>query len=413
MFQPDKPTSFLILHFPFRIVLIKRSFFSLLRLGPAGSAGIQLAPPHQPLKLPVNSIWPFVTSSTSMSQPLVLVTGGSGFVGAHVIIALIATSSYRIRTTVRSLSRADEVRKQLLGGGASQEGVDGVEFTAADLTKDDGWEQAAEGCTYVHHVASPFPASTPKHEDDLIIPAREGTLRVLRAAKKAGTVKRVVVTSSVAAVAYGHDDLQRPFTEEDWSNDKSPKIPAYPKSKTLAERAAWDFIEKEGGDMELATVNPVGIFGPILGKNYATSIELVYRLMNGAMPGLPQLNFGIVDVRDVADLHLRAMTDPKAKGQRFIAIGEDSMWIEDIAKILRNRLGARAKKVPTRVLPNFLVKLVGYVDPTVKLVVPELGQKRNSSAEKAKRELGWKPRSNEEAVIASAESLEKFGMVKS
>lgn len=347
-----------------------------------------------------------------MSQPTVLVTGGSGFVGAHTVLALLQTSSYRVRTTVRSLSRADEVRKQLIEGGASQEAADSVEFVAADLNKDDGWEQAIEGCIYVHHVASPFPASAPKHEDELIKPAREGTLRVLKAAKKAGTVKRVIVTSSVAAVAYGNDDLNRPFTEEDWSNDKDPKIGAYQKSKTLAERAAWEYIEKEGGEMELTVVNPVGIFGPILAKDYATSIELIYRLMNGALPGAPQLSLGLVDVRDVADLHVRAMTDPKAKGQRFIAVAGDSLWVADIAKILKDRLGDRAKKVPTRTLPNFLLRLVGMVDPTVRLIVPELGKKRNSSNEKAKRELGWNPRNNEECIVSTAESLLKFGMVK-
>ena len=347
-----------------------------------------------------------------MSQPSVLVTGGSGFVGAHTVLALLQTSSYRVRTTVRSLSRADEIRKQLLEGGASQDGVDSVEFVAADLNKDDGWEQAVEGCTYVHHVASPFPASAPKHEDDLIKPAREGTLRVLRAAKKAGTVKRVVITSSVAAIAYGHDDLNRPFNEEDWSNDKDPKIGAYQKSKTLAERAAWDYIEKEGGEMELAVVNPGGIYGPLLGKDYATSIELIYRLMNGALPGCPQLALGLVDVRDVADLHVRAMTDPKAKGQRFIAVAGDSLWVQEISKMLKDKLGDRAKRVPTMVLPNFLLRLVGMVDPTVRMVVPELGKKKSSSNEKAKRELGWNPRNNEECVVSTAESLLKFGMVK-
>ena len=347
-----------------------------------------------------------------MAQPLVLVTGGSGFVGAHTILALLSTSNYRIRTTVRSLSRADEVRKQLLEGGASEDAANSVEFVAADLMKDDGWEQAVDNCTYVHHVASPFPPGAPKHEDDLIIPAREGTLRVLRAAKKARTVKRIVVTSSFAAIGYGHDEPNKTFTEEDWSNDKDPNITAYPKSKTLAERAAWDYIEKEGGDMELAVVNPVGIFGPVLSKGYATSLELFIRLMNGQLPGVPQLTFGLVDVRDVADLHVRAMTDPKAKGQRFIATAEDFMEVVAIAKTMKRKLGSRAKKVPTMTLPNFLLRLVGMVDPTVKLIVPELGRKSNASNEKAKRELGWNPRSNEELIVETVDSLEKFGLVK-
>ncbi|KAL9097863.1 MAG: hypothetical protein Q9165_000189 [Trypethelium subeluteriae] len=348
-----------------------------------------------------------------MSQPLVLVTGGSGFVGTHVLLALLQSSStYRLRSTLRSLTRADEVRKQLVGGGASESAAAAVEFVTADLLKDDGWDDAVKDCTYVHHVASPFPAAAPKHEDELIRPAREGTLRVLRAAKRAGTVKRVVVTSSVAAVAYGHDDIGRDFTEEDWSDDKDPSIAAYPKSKTLAERAAWEFVEKEGEGMELAVVNPVGIYGPLLGKDYATSIELVYRLMNGSIPGLPQLQLGVVDVRDVADLHVRCMTDPKAKGQRFIAVAENFVWSVEIAKILKNKLGERAKKVPTWVVPNFLVKLLGVFDPTVRMITPELGKSKNASNEKAKRDLGWKPRSNEECIVATAESLEKLGMVK-
>ncbi|KAI9655183.1 MAG: hypothetical protein M1821_005666 [Bathelium mastoideum] len=347
-----------------------------------------------------------------MSQPLVLVTGGSGFIGAYVILALLSTSRYRIRTTVRSLSRADDVRAQLLAGGASADDAQRVEVVAADLSRDDGWEQAVAGCAYVHHVASPFPPAAPKHEDELIGPAREGTLRVLRAAKQADSVKRVVVTSSVAAIAHGHGEVGRPFTEEDWSDDTSPDIGAYAKSKTLAERAAWEYIEKEGGEMELATVNPVAVYGPVLAKNYSTSIEAVYRLMNGQLPGVPQLKFGCVDVRDVADLHLRAMTDPKAKGQRYIAVAGDFIWMEQMAKILKEGLGERAKRVPTRVLPNFLLKLVGYVDPTVRMIVPDLGRDNNSTNEKAKSELGWNPRTNEEALVATAESLEKLGMVK-
>lgn len=226
---------------------------------------------------------------------LILVTGGSGFVGSHCILMGLQ-KGYRVRTTVRSLQRADEIRQMLVAGGASQEQADSVEVCAAELMKDDGWEAACEDCTYVLHVASPFPMSPPKHEDDLIVPAREGTLRVLKAAKAAKTVKRVVITSSVAAVAYGHADRgkDRPFTEKDWTAMENPArpVPPYQKSKTIAERAAWDWVEKEGGDLELATVNPGGIFGPILGKAYATSVEIVVRLMNGAIPGLPDLSFG-------------------------------------------------------------------------------------------------------------------------
>ncbi|KAI9703083.1 MAG: hypothetical protein M1820_005955 [Bogoriella megaspora] len=351
---------------------------------------------------------------TDESKPLVLVTGGSGFIGAHCLLALISTSSYRLRTTVRSLSKSDFVKSQLKVGGASDDSINAVEIVAANLDKDDGWEAAVAGCTYVHHVASPFPPKAPKHEDELVIPAREGTLRVLRAAKKAG-VRRVVITSSVAAVGYGHKEIFRTFTEEDWSITDGD-IPPYPKSKTLAERAAWDYIEKEGGDMELSVINPVGVFGPILGKEqYSSSIELVVRLMNGAMPGLPDIAFGVVDVRDVADLHLRAMTDPKAKGERFIAAagdGENAMSAAEMAKVLKERLGERAKHVPTRTVPNFLVRTLGFFDPTIKLIVGDLGKRRSSSNKKAKEVLGWEPRSREGSLVASAESLETFGMLK-
>lgn len=350
------------------------------------------------------------------TKELVLVTGGSGFVGSHCALLLLQRG-YRVRTTVRSLRRADEVRAMLQAGGASNEQANSVEFFPTDLMNDEGWPEACKDCTYVLHVASPFPPGAPKHEDDLIVPAREGTLRALKAAKGAGTVKRVVVTSSFAAVGYGHADRgkNRPFTEKDWTQLKQPvhPVPAYQKSKTIAERAAWDWIAENGGSMELAVVNPVGIFGPILaGKGYATSIELVVRFMNGQVPGIPQIAFGVVDVRDVADLHLRAMTDPKAKGERYIAVAGDFVWLQQIGIDLRERLGDKAKKVPTRVLPNFLMRIVGYFDKAVALITPELGKYKNASSQKAIDELGWQPRSAADAIVATAESLQKFGLIK-
>lgn len=350
----------------------------------------------------------------ALNNALVLVTGGSGFVGSHCMLRLLQ-QGYRVRTTVRSLSRAADVRQMLKVGGVADEQIAGVEFAAAELTKDEGWTEACKDCKYVLHVASPFPPSAPKHEDELIVPAREGTLRAVRAAKAAGTVERVVVTSSFAAVGYGHPDRgKKPFTEEDWTVLEHPAQPvsAYSKSKTIAERAAWDYIEKEGGDMELAVVNPVAIFGPILSKNYATSIELIARSMNGQLPGLPQIAFGIVDVRDVADLHVRCMVDPKAAGQRFLAVTGDFMEVQGIAVALKSRLGDKANKVPTRVLPNFLLRIAGYFDSTVAMIVPELGKFKNATNEKARSVLGWQPRSAEDAIVATAESLEQFGLLK-
>jgi nucleoside-diphosphate-sugar epimerase len=338
----------------------------------------------------------------------VLVTGGSGFVGSHCILQLLA-EGHTVRTTVRSKRREGDVRAMLAQGGADAH-TDRLSFFEADLERDDGWAEAAAGCEYVHHVASPFPAGLPKHEDELIIPAREGALRVLRAARTAGA-KRVVLTSSFAAIGYGHAPTGATLDETSWSDATSPTIAAYPKSKTLAERAAWDFVEKEGKGLELAVVNPVGIFGPALAKDTSTSILLVQRLMSGAMPGLPKLWFGVVDVRDVADLHLRAMRDPAAKGERFLAVSGDFMTVKEIAMALKARLGERARKVPTRELPSFLIRLAAMRDPALRAITPELGKKKNATGDKARRLLGWSPRAREEAVVATAESLERLGML--
>lgn len=338
----------------------------------------------------------------------VLVTGGSGFVGGHCILQLLA-AGHTVRTTVRSLAREAEVRMVLSSAGAAA--GDRLTFFAADLEKDAGWAEAAAGCDYVLHVASPFPSAPPKHEDELIIPAREGALRVMRAARDA-KVRRVVITSSFAAIGYGHPQRTKPFDETDWTVPDGDDTTAYAKSKTLAERAAWDFVAREGAGLELAAVNPVGIFGPVLGPDTSSSIIIVQRMMEGDLPGMPKLRFGLVDVRDVADLHLRAMTDPAAKGERFLAVAGDFIAMADIAAILKRRMGAAAAKVPTRQLPNWLVRLVGVFDPAVRLISPELGKTKNASNAKAKRVLGWSPRSNEDSIVATAQSLIDLGLLK-
>lgn len=335
----------------------------------------------------------------------ILVTGGSGFLGSHAILQLLA-AGHAVRTTVRNLKREADVRALLKEGGAER-----LSFFEANLERDTGWAEAVAGCDYVLHVASPFPQTVPKHEDELIVPAREGALRVLRAARDAG-VKRVVMTSSFAAIGYGHEEQSAPFNETNWTDLSGNDILPYVKSKTLAERAAWHFIDKEGGTLELSVVNPVGIFGPVLGPDYSTSILLVQRLMDGALPGCPRLYFGAVDVRDTADLHIRAMTHPAAKGERFLAVAGDFIPMSGIAKILKSRMGAAAKKVPTRELPNWLVRLAALRDKAVKQILPELGKVRNATNEKAKRLLDWKPRSNEEAIVATAESLVRLGLLK-
>lgn len=343
-----------------------------------------------------------------MSGELVLVTGGSGFLGAHCILELLK-AGYRVRTTVRSASRKADVLGMLKAGGA--EPGDDLSFAIADLMADPGWAASADGCDYVLHVASPFPPGVPKHEDDLIVPAREGALRVLRAARDAG-VKRVVLTSSFAAIGYGQPPAGgRPFTEENWT-DPSGRVSAYVKSKTLAERAAWDFIAAEGGSLELAVVNPVGIFGPVLGADHSTSTEFIRRLMDGAMPGLPRLSFGVVDVRDVADLHLRAMINPIARGERFLAVTGDFMTVRQMAETLKTRLGGAASRVSTRMLPDWLVRLVGLFSAEAAQIVPELGKAKNASSAKAVRMLGWAPRSRDDALAATGESLVRLGLLK-
>jgi nucleoside-diphosphate-sugar epimerase len=338
----------------------------------------------------------------------VLVTGGSGFIAGHCIIQLLA-AGHTVRATVRNLGRQSDVRGALEAGGV--ETGDRLSFAAADLEKDFGWREAANGCEYVLHVASPFPVRVPRHEDELIIPAREGALRVLRAARDGG-VKRVVLTSSFAAVGYGHPPQARPFDETDWTNLAGPDVGAYPKSKTIAERAAWDFIAQQGGTLELSVVNPVAVFGPVLSPDLSASIVITQRLMDGAMPGVPQISFGVVDVRDVADLHVRAMTHPAAKGERFLAVAGDFASAAEIAKVLRNRLGPAGRRVPTRQLPNWLVRLAALADPSIRQVVGELGKARNATGEKARRLLGWAPRSREEAIVATAESLLRLGLLK-
>jgi len=337
-----------------------------------------------------------------------LLTGGSGFVGSHCIVQLL-TAGYRVRTTVRSLKREAEVRAMLKVGGA--EPAEALSFAVADLMSDAGWAEAATGCQYVVHVASPFPPNLPKHEDELIVPAREGALRVLRASRDAG-VKRVVLTSSFAAIGYGHRPQDAPFNETSWTDVNAADVSAYAKSKTLAERAAWDFIAREGGHLELSVVNPVGVFGPVLGPDYATSILLVQRLMDG-FPGLPRISTGVVDVRDVVDLHISAMTHPAAKGERFLAIAGHFMSILEVAKILKNRMGELAKRVPTRQLPDWLLRTGALFDPAIKGILPELGRTKNATNAKAKRVPGWAPRSNEESIVATAESLVRLGLLKS
>ncbi len=331
---------------------------------------------------------------------LVLVTGGSGYIAGFCIAHLIR-EGWTVRTTVRTLARADEVRATI---AQLVDPADRLSFVAADLNADTGWAEAVAGCRYVLHVASPLPSTNPKSDDELVKPARDGALRVLAAAKAAG-VARVVMTASTAAVAYGRGGRSTPFTETDWSDETNRgDTSAYERSKTIAERAAWAWLKTDGGSLELVTINPGAVLGPVLGRDYSASIDIVKKLIDGSLPGLPRFGWPLVDVRDIADLHVRAMTHPAAAGQRFIAAGP-FFWMEDIARTLRERLPALARKVPSRRLPDWLIRLLAPFDPVVRERLFELGKERPVSADKAKTVLARQPRSNDEAIVATAESL--------
>ncbi|MFJ2740607.1 SDR family oxidoreductase [Streptomyces sp. NPDC087440] len=331
----------------------------------------------------------------------VLVTGGSGYIGSWCVLALL-DAGHSVRTTVRSLSREPEVRAMLQRGGAAPDAP--LRFVAADLTRDAGWPEALEGCDAVLHVASPTLTSVPRSDDEMIVPARDGVLRVLRAARDAG-VRRVVLTSASGAIAYGHPDRTTPFTEDDWTNVDAPGVQPYQKSKTLAERAAWDFVRAEGGGLELAAVNPTGVLGPVLGPDFSPSLGVIRTMLDGKMPAALKFATGYVDVRDVADLHLRAMTDPAAAGERFIATSGRSLWVIDIATVLRTRLGDRAKGVPTREMPVWATRGLSLVNPQLRPLRAILGKNLDFTSEKAQRLLGWQPRPVEGTIVETAESL--------
>lgn len=330
----------------------------------------------------------------------VLVTGASGFVAQHLILQLLA-KGYEVRGTLRSLKRADEVRSVLAQHDPRAKDID---FVAADLASDAGWAEAVKDCTYVQHIASPFPAVHPKDEMELIRPARDGALRVLKAAKAAG-VKRVVMTSSMAAIAYGHGDKRADVADETmWSNPDGPGNTPYTKSKTIAERAAWDYVNGEGKGLELAVINPTGIMGPALSKDVSTSLEIPIRLMNGKTPGLPRIGFSFVDVRDVAECHVKAMEIAEAAGERFLAT-EGFLWFVEAAEVLRKKFPAYDSKIPKRKIPDFVLKLLAVFQPIYKQTISELGLTRKASNAKASRMLGVKFRTAEDALVASAESL--------
>ena len=340
-----------------------------------------------------------------MSKPI-LVTGASGFVALHTIIQLLQ-QGYKVRATLRTLAREAEVRETI---GKQVEVGDNLEIVGADLTHDSGWDKVVAGCESVLHVASPFPLLEPKDEDELITPAVQGTLRVLRAAHDAN-IKRTVIVSSVAAVSSGHNGENRIFDENDWS-DIGKDIGAYAKSKTLAERAAWDFIHSAENinKMELVAINPPLILGPVPNKDLPTSAEMVSTLMLGQVPGVARIKIGIVDVRDVASALLLAMTTPEAAGQRFICPA-GSIWLKDLAETLHKKYATRGYKIHTQQFPVFAVRLLARFDKKIARIVGDLEWDFEFSDEKIKRILKWTPRSTEEAIRSMADSLIKQGLV--
>ncbi len=333
---------------------------------------------------------------------LIVVTGIGGFLGRHIAAQLLR-AGYEVRGTLRSLKRASVVEVAIRSAEGAAAGK--LSFVETDLLSDKGWDTAFSGAAGVIHTASPFPSSLPKDENELIRPACEGTLRVLRAAKNIG-IRRVVLTSSVAAIAYGSG--RAPFTESDWTDVEGPLATPYYKSKTLAERAAWDFAREN--DLELVVINPGMILGPILGKDSGTSVGIVKNLLKGRYPVMPDFRISVADVRDVAEAHVLALAVPEAAGERFIAGGE-VLSMKDIAGVLRRDFPAYARRLPKFVLPTWLAGFAVRFDPGLKLIIRELGRDARVSNKKARRVLGWKPRPEAEAIRASAESLIAAGLV--
>jgi nucleoside-diphosphate-sugar epimerase len=339
----------------------------------------------------------------------VLVTGGTGFVGTHIILQLLQ-KGYSVKTTLRSINSKSKVIDTLKSNGITT--FDNLTFIEADLSIDDNWDEAMNGCDYVLSVASPVFFDIPKDENEMIRPAVEGIVRILKAAKKSN-VKRVVMTSNFGAVGFSNKNPNKATTEEDWTDVNEKGLSAYEKSKLLAERAAWDFIKKEGGDLEFVTINPVAIWGPSLSAHISGSFGLLEHLLDGSMKAIPNIPLNIVDVRDVADLHIRAMTNPKANAQRFIASYDGQISLPEIAALLRYKKPDISKKISTKTLPNWIISLGALFNAEAKEGKLLLGMSRNVSNTKAKEILGWKPISNiEETILASVNSMNKYGIIK-
>ena len=331
---------------------------------------------------------------------LVLVTGGTGAVGIHCILQLLQ-KGYRVRTTLRAINKKNEVIEMLKTGGITS--FSNIDFIETDLAKEANWDEALKDCNYVLHVASPT-----HQESDMIRAAVDGTLRVLKAARDA-RVKRVVLTSSFGALGFSNKDRNTETTEADWTDPNEKGLSDYEKSKGLAERAAWNFIKTEGGGLELAVINPVAIFGPSLGPGKSPSFGLLKSLLNGSMKAVPHIPLNVVDIRDVADLHIRAMTNPNANGQRFIATADGEISLPEIAILLKNKVPEVARKVSGKTLPNWVLPIAAVFNPEAKRAILFLKINRRVSNAKARKVLGWVPIANkEEAILASVKSMIKY-----
>lgn len=335
----------------------------------------------------------------------VLLTGISGFLGGHVALALL-NAGFKVRGSVRDLNKAKKVRKTLSRVGADDARL---EFVSLDLLEDAGWNEAALDCRYVVHTASPFFIAMPPDRNDLIRPAVEGTRRAVGAALSAG-VERIVLTSSIAAIVYGHAAPSRPFTGDDWSDIGQPDITAYVESKTSAERAAWDMVETAGRRECLAAINPGVILGPLLDDDPGTSGTIVQRIMTGGLPALPRIFVDVIDVRDVAAVHLAAMTTPEAGGRRFI-VADRSMSFLQVANVLRAEFPDRASRIPKREIPDWLLRLARLVSGTARDSLAELGPAKTTDAGPARALLGKPFIPAEDAIVATARSLIANGLV--
>ncbi len=338
----------------------------------------------------------------------VLVTGGTGYIAGELIKQLLARG-WIIHTTVRNKAKSEAALHERFGTDGADLGGR-LKVFEAELMSDAGWAEANAGCTHVAHVASPLSARAPKDEDEMIIPAREGTLRALRFAKAAG-VKRFVQTSSIAAISYGRDEKEYTVTERDWTDENNRKVSAYAKSKTIAERAARDWVAAEGGDIEFVSINPVVVLGPVDSPDFSPSVQIVKQLLSGAVPSAPDVGFGVVDTRDVAELHVRCLEEPGLAGERFIASGKFMKLIE-ISDVLRNGLGEQAGKAPTKVMPNWMVMVLSLFNSGLRSLKGEVGKTRHSDAGHALDRLGWKTRPEEESILDCARSLIAHGVVK-